>query len=120
MSDSEKLRVLDNDVSNFLTELTMSASLPKVETILIDGAGHFSSTCVLSAFLFKLRSELRALIMMFSIKELGYPAFLKQLHSSLRRFSSLSLLLIIFLSLKHPEYTIPVNVCFGCALLKLR
>ena len=73
MSDSEKLRVLVSEDSNFRTEFTMSLSLPKVDTTRIDGAAQFcSSGC------FTLRSndlsDPRAFLMALSIKELGYPA----------------------------------------------
>ena len=44
MSDSEKLLVLVSEDSNFRTEFTMSLSLPKVDTTLIDGVAQFRST----------------------------------------------------------------------------
>ena len=40
MSDSEKLRVLFSEDSNFLTEFTISESLPKVDTTRIDGVAQ--------------------------------------------------------------------------------
>ena len=43
MSDSEKLRVLVKEDSNFLTELTMSESLPNVDTTRIEGVALGSS-----------------------------------------------------------------------------
>ena len=101
-SDSEKLLVLDKDEANLFTDLTRSISLPNVETTLIDGVAHYS-TCVLSDFLFRHRSEASAFCMMFFVKDSGYPAFLKQSHNSLRRCSSLSWLLMIFRNLKQPE-----------------
>ena len=45
VSDSEKIMVLESDAANFLTVLTMSISLPKVDTTLIDGVAG-SSTLV--------------------------------------------------------------------------
>ena len=60
-SDSEKLLVLDNDVAKLLTELTRSV---------IDGT-VLSSTCLLSNFLLRHRSEDRALCMTLLIKDSG-------------------------------------------------
>ena len=44
ISDSEKLRVFFSASSNFLVELTMSESLPNVETIRIDGGSVLGAT----------------------------------------------------------------------------
>ena len=86
VSDSEKLLVLESEGVNFFTVWMMSMSLPKVDTTLIDGAWG-SSFWVLSAFLFRHLSDCRAFLEMFSIKVVGYPAFLKHSPSSLRRLS---------------------------------
>lgn len=80
MSDSEKLRVLVREDSNFLTELTMSESLPKVDTTRIEGVAQRSSGAL--TFRFRDLSEPRAFLIESSIKESGYPAFLKQAFSS--------------------------------------
>ena len=88
MSDSEKLRVLFSEDSNFLTEFTISESLPKVDTTRIDGVaqGFWGNL----AFRSKDRSEFKAFLMELSIKESGYPAFLKHTFSSWSLCSSLS------------------------------
>ena len=80
MSDSEKLRVLVKEDSNFLTELTMSESLPNVDTTRIEGAALGSSGAL--TFRSKDLSEPRAFLIESSIKESGYPAFLKQAFNS--------------------------------------
>ena len=69
-SDSGNLLVLDNDLANLFTELTRSASLLKVKPTLI-GRTVLSSTCVLSYFRFRNRSEDRAICMTFLIKDSG-------------------------------------------------
>ena len=80
MSDSEKLRVLVKEDSNFLTELTMSESLPKVDTTRIEGVAQGSSGAL--TLRFRDLSEPRAFLIESSIKESGYPAFLKQAFNS--------------------------------------
>ena len=80
MSDSEKLRVLVKEDSNFLTELTMSESLPNVDTTRIEGVALGSSGVL--TLRSKDLSEPRAFLIELSIKESGYPAFLKQAFNS--------------------------------------
>ena len=67
VSDSEKLLVLESDVANFFTVGTMSTSLPKVETTLIDGVAG-SSTLLFSDFRLRHLSDWSAFLLIFSIR----------------------------------------------------
>ena len=119
-SDKLKLLVLDKAVSNCLTDLTMSLSLPNVDTTRILGALGVSSVDAVVALRSRDRSDRRTLLLMLLIMARGYPAFLKQTPISSKRCFKRSWSLMILRRRRHWEKTIPLNMWLGCELWKLR
>ena len=104
--------------SYFLIDLTSLSSVPLHDTMTIGFAS--CSTSVTTVWVVRFLSMFWTLLRILISRPSGYPDLSKAARSSFSLWAKRSWLLIILLSRRHCEYTIPEKVCRGWALLKFK